>query len=192
MSIIHLQISRWTWTLCVLVCFAHGPRRAQDINDPLIVNRNYYFNAATFLIHLCVFMVICCSLASPSNVYFMLPESSTKSVFDKSIEACDISTSSKTRKSVTGWIKQKESREKRLRLHSFFFFAYIPNKESWKPARDQSYSPKGLTARCPHSTFKASNSPPDQMQPGSWKKHWPLRLGTILLVVLFLSLEGMF
>lgn len=47
------------------------------------------------------------------------------------------------------------------------FVAYIPNKESWKPARDQSYSPKGLTARCPHNTFKASNSLPDQMQAGS-------------------------
>lgn len=56
------------------------------------------------------------------------------------------------------------------------FVAYIPNKESWKPVRDQSYSPKGLTARCPHNTFKASNSPPDQMQPGSGEKHWPLRL----------------
>lgn len=56
------------------------------------------------------------------------------------------------------------------------FIAYIPNKESWKPVRDQSYSPKGLTARCPHNTFKASNSPPDQMQPGSGEKHWSLRL----------------
>lgn len=56
------------------------------------------------------------------------------------------------------------------------FVAYIPNKESWKPVRDQSYSPKGLTARCPHNTFKVSNSPPDQMQPGSVEKHWPLRL----------------
>lgn len=52
------------------------------------------------------------------------------------------------------------------------FVAYTPNKESWKPVRDQSYSPKGLTARCPHNTFKASNSPPDQMQPGSCEKHW--------------------
>lgn len=42
--------------------------------------------------------------------------------------------------------------------------------------RDQSYSPKGLTARCPHNTFKASNSPPDQMQPGSAEKQWSLRL----------------
>lgn len=59
------------------------------------------------------------------------------------------------------------------------FVAYIPNKESWKPVRDQSYSPKGLTARCPHNTFKASNSPPDQMQPGSGEKHWPLRLEAV-------------
>lgn len=56
------------------------------------------------------------------------------------------------------------------------FVAYIPNKECWKPVRDQSYSPKGLTARCPRNTFKASNSPPDQMQPGNNEKHWPLRL----------------
>lgn len=56
------------------------------------------------------------------------------------------------------------------------FVAYIPNKECWKPVRDQSYSPKGLTARCPRNTFKASNSPPDQIQPGNDEKHWPLRL----------------
>ena len=56
------------------------------------------------------------------------------------------------------------------------FIAYIPNKESWKPVRDQSYSPKGLTARCPQNTFKASNSLSDQMQPGSSEKHWSLRL----------------
>lgn len=56
------------------------------------------------------------------------------------------------------------------------FIAYIANKESWKPARDQSYSPKGLTARCPQNTFKASNSPPDQMQPGSGEQRWPFRL----------------
>lgn len=56
------------------------------------------------------------------------------------------------------------------------FIAYIPNKESWKPARDQSYLLKGLTAPCPQNTFKASNSPLDQMQPGSGEKHWPLRL----------------
>lgn len=56
------------------------------------------------------------------------------------------------------------------------FVAYIPNKECWKPVSDQSYSPKGLTARCPRNTFKASNSPPDQMQPGNDEKHWPLRL----------------
>lgn len=60
------------------------------------------------------------------------------------------------------------------------FVAYIPNKESWKPVRDQSYSPKGLTARCPRNTFKASNSPSDQMQPGSAEKHWLLRLEAVL------------
>ena len=54
------------------------------------------------------------------------------------------------------------------------FIAYIPNKECWKPVRDQSYSPKGLTARCPQNTFKASNSPADQMEPGSSQKHWSL------------------
>lgn len=54
------------------------------------------------------------------------------------------------------------------------FIAYIPNKDAWKPARDQSYSPKGLTAQCPQNTFKASNSPLDQMEPGSSQKHWSL------------------
>lgn len=73
------------------------------------------------------------------------------------------------------WLSEKE-RGRRKVLGLSQFVAYIPNKESWKPVRDQSYSPKGLTARCPHNTFKASNSPPDQMQPGSGEKHWPLRL----------------
>jgi hypothetical protein len=45
------------------------------------------------------------------------------------------------------------------------FIAYIANKESWKPARDQSYSPKGLTAPCPKNTFKPSNSALDHMWP---------------------------
>lgn len=71
-------------------------------------------------------------------------------------------------------MSEREERREVVGLSQFV--AYIPNKESWKPVRDQSYSPKGLTARCPHNTFKASNSPPDQMQPGSGEKHWPLRL----------------
>lgn len=73
-----------------------------------------------------------------------------------------------------GLLSEREERREVVGLSQFV--AYIPNKESWKPARDQSYSPKGLTARCPHNTFKASNSPPDQMQPGSREKHWSLRL----------------
>lgn len=73
-----------------------------------------------------------------------------------------------------GLVSKREERREVEGLSQFV--AYIPNKESWKPVRDQSYSPKGLTARCPHNTFKASNSPPDQMQPGSGEKHWPLRL----------------
>lgn len=90
---------------------------------------------------------------------------------------------------------RREKKSKKKWKASFSFLAYTPNKESWKPARDQSYSPKGLTARCPHNTFKASNSPPDQMQPGSAEKHWPLRLEPVLCSHVcsgFLSLEGCF
>lgn len=74
------------------------------------------------------------------------------------------------------FIKEEEERKRKSGRPLSQFVAYIPNKESWKPVRDQSYSPKGLTARCPHNTFKASNSPPDQMQPGSVEKQWSLRL----------------
>lgn len=75
---------------------------------------------------------------------------------------------------LTEWGSEREEIREVVGLSRFV--AYIPNKECWKPVRDQSYSPKGLTARCPRNTFKASNSPPDQMQPGNNEKHWPLRL----------------
>lgn len=49
------------------------------------------------------------------------------------------------------------------------FIAYIPNKEPWKPARDQSSSPEAVTAYCPTRTFKASSSLPPHMRPGQAK-----------------------
>lgn len=105
---------------------------------------------------------------SPSRI---ICESHIWDVFHQALHV--VFHSKKRKKKNHGFVSKREEREV---VGLSQFVAYIPNKESWKPVRDQSYSPKGLTARCPHNTFKASNSPPDQMQPGSGEKHWPLRL----------------